>query len=790
MAFHQNTDQVHRSTSGKVKISRIRLLAVLLLLAAFPAILLKTGVITLVRGDEYRAKAEQNQLLDTSITAMRGTIYDRNMNALAQSASGWLIYVNPSGVKGKGQSTQEKEAYAQQTRQEIASGLAGILGVSEESIMEKLMKTDSNYQRIIGHVERPQMEAVDSFRREEFRGENEDSRGFISVIGILDDSIRYYPNANMASTLIGFTGMDGNGLAGLEAKYDDELTGTDGRIVSAKDAKQNQLPNEYEITYEAQQGTSLQLTIDETVQYTLENALRQSMEDTSATYAYGIVMEVDTGAILGMVSLPDYDLNDPRTVTDEEIAAARALQEKNIEKASDEEKAKYEAMSEEEKNSLAVSAAQNAKWRNRAISDTYEPGSVFKCITVSAALEEGVVSEDYAFTCTGSILVADTIYNCWRHEGHGHETLPDLLMNSCNPFAITVARLLGTEKYYKYFEAFGFTEKTGIDLPGEASPVEGSTYHRFSDFGISQLSSYSFGQTFQVSPIQMITAISAIANGGKLMTPYVVAKELDEDGNVLSVTQPQVKRQVISESTAERVRSMMERVVSEGTGKNAYVAGYHVAGKTGTSEKLQNKGQYIASFVGFAPADDPQIAILIAIDEPQGEHGGGAIAAPVASQVLESILPYLNIEAAYSEDEMNSLISKCPGAVGMTVDEARSLLNGQGYTVRVRGEGDTVLSQIPEEGNQIPKDGIIILYTEELSEPDMVEVPDFTGCTESQVRSLAKDAGINVKLSGNTHSGSELLAYKQSAAVGQQVNAGTVVTVYFRTTVGVNDGTE
>ena len=778
------------SSAPKIKINRARLLVVLLLLLGFATSLMKTGVITLVQGDEYRSQAEQNQLLDTTITAMRGTIYDRNMNVLAQSASGWLIYVNPSGVKGTGNTEQEKEADAQRIRQEVAAGLSEILDLSEESILEKLMKTDSNYQRILGHVERPQMEEVDSFRREEFRKKDEEKQGYLSVIGIQEDAKRYYPNANLASTLLGFTGMDGNGLAGLEAKYDDELTGVDGRIVSAKDAKQNQLPNEYEITYEAKQGTNLQLTIDETVQYTLENALRQSMEDTDATYAYGIVMEVDTGAILGMVSLPDYDLNDPRTVTEEEIAAARALQEKNIEKASEKEQAEYAAKSEEEKNSLAVSAAQNAKWRNRAISDTYEPGSVFKCVTVAAALEEGVVSEDYDFTCTGSILVADTIYNCWRHEGHGHETLPDLLMNSCNPFAITVARLLGTEKYYKYFEAFGFAETTGIDLPGEASPVEGSNYHSYSDFGISQLSSYSFGQTFQVSPIQMITAISAIANGGKLMTPYVVGKELDEEGNVLRTAQPQVKRQVVSESTAARVRDMMEQVVSEGTGKNAYVAGYHVAGKTGTSEKLQNKGQYIASFVGFAPADDPQIAILIAIDEPQGEHGGGAIAAPVASQVLESILPYLNIDAAYSEDEMDTLIAQCPGAVGMTTEEARALLRGQGYTVRVRGEGDTVLSQIPEEGNQIPKDGVIILYTEEMSEPDTVEVPDFTGCTESQVRSMAKEAGINVKLSGNTHSGSELLAYKQSAAAGQQVNAGTVITVYFRTTVGVNDGTE
>ena len=774
MAAESNASTNH-TKQPKRKINRARLLLVLLILLGFVSSFIKTGVITIVQGDEYRSKAEQLQLSDTSISAMRGTIYDCNMNVLAQSASVWLVYVNPSQVKGK------DEAEKQTKRQEIAVNLSAILGVSEENILNKLAKTETGYQKIAGQVERPQMEQVEAFR---------DEHSYQSIIGIDADTKRYYPNSNLASALLGFTGDGDEGRAGLESYYDELLTGVDGRVVTAQDAKQNQLPNEYEITYDAQEGTSLVLTIDETVQYTLENALQQTMEDTNATYSYGIVMDVDTGAVLGMVSLPDYDLNNPNEVSQEEIDAARAAMEKSNETASAEEQEKYAAMTEESKQSMATMNARYAAWRNRSISDTYEPGSVFKCITVSAALEEGLVDENYTYTCSGSILVADTIYNCWRTGGHGHETLPDLLKNSCNPFAITIARLLGTEKFYKYFEAFGFTEKTGIDLPGEAAPAEGDTYHSFSDFGISQLSSYSFGQTFQVSPIQMITAISAIANGGKLMTPYVVAKQLDADGNVISVTEPQVRRQVISESTAERVSAMMEQVVSEGTGKNAYVAGYHVAGKTGTSEKLQNKGQYIASFVGFAPADDPQIAILIAIDEPQGEHGGGAIAAPVASQVLESILPYLNIEAAYSEDELDSLIVQCPNAVGMDADEAATSLRGQGYTVRVRGEGETVLSQIPEAGNQIPTDGVIILYTEEDYGDDLVTVPDFTGYSASEVSSIAESVGLNVKMSGNTHSGSELLVYMQSVTAGQEVAAGTVITVYFRTTVGVNDGTE
>lgn len=777
----------NRRNKKNIHINRGYLLLALLLCIGFITGLIRTAVVAVINGEEYRSKAEEIQLMDSSITPLRGTIYDCNMNVLAQSASVWRVYVNPSKLTGK------TDEIINQRKQEIASNLSAILGVSAEKVLNALSKTNLGYVKIAGQVERPQMEQVDDFRREKFRSGDEDKVGYINVIGIESDTKRYYPNSNLASAVLGFTGDEDRGRAGVEAKYNDKLTGVGGRIITAKDAKMNKLPNEYEVIHEAEQGTNCVLTLDETVQYALENELRKSMEDTNATYAYGIVMEVETGKIKGMVSLPDYDLNNPddsSIVTETQIQNARTQYEKNLKYAPKEEQEEYALKTEEEKHASALQSAKFALWRNHTISDTYEPGSVGKCITVSACLEEGAIDENITYNCTGSILVADTMYNCWKSGGHGHETLPDLLKNSCNPFAITIAKQLGAENFYKYFKAFGFTEKTGIDLPAEASPVEGATYHKYSDFGVTELSSYSFGQTFQVSPIQMITAISAIANGGKLMTPYIVDRGLDTEGNVVFTTEPKVRRQVISEQTAKKVCEMMEGVVATGTGKNAYVAGYHVAGKTGTSEKLQNKGQYVASFVGFAPANDPKIAILIAIDEPQGDHGGGAIAAPVAGRVLEGILPYLNIEASYTEEELENLVTRCPSVVGDGVMSAKDKLDDAGYTVRVRGDGDTVVSQLPEAGNQIPKGGVVILYTDGADSTDTVTVPDFTGYSVSEVNSIAASAGLNIKISGNSISGSGMVAYNQSIEADQTVAPGTVITVYFRTTVGVDDSVE
>lgn len=703
----------------------------------------------LINGEENRLKAERNQLSDTQIAAERGTIYDSNMNVLAKSASAWLVYINPSQIKDDTQ------------KELIVNGLSQILGVDADSVRTKAEKTKTGYQKIAGEVETDVKEALEAYI-----DEHSDNK-LSTIIGIDPDTKRYYPYSSFASTIIGFTNSDDQGVGGIEMQYDDDLTGVSGRIITAKNAQQGSMSSDYETTYDAKPGESLVLTIDEVIQYYLEQGLEQALVDTGAKYAYGIVMDTDTGAILGMTSKPDFDLNNPRKISNAALSETIA------------------AITDDTQRAQETTNALYAQWRNRTISDTYEPGSVFKTVVVSAALEEGVVDLNTTYTCTGGIQVADNYQRCWKPGGHGHETLTQGLMNSCNPFFITIGQALGEERFYKYFEAFGFTEKTGIDLPAEAKPVAGKTYHALESMGISELSSSSFGQTFQVSPIQMITAVNTIANGGKLMQPYVVDSKLDSDGNVVYKTTPTVKRQVISEKTASTVADMMEQVVSIGTGKNAYVAGYHVAGKTGTSEKIGIEGAYIASFAGFAPADNPEISILIAIDEPTGEHGGGAVAAPIAGMLLEKIMTYLNVEPQYEDDELSNISSVAPSLVGKSVGDAK--VSAAKFTVKVVGSGTKVISQTPAAGQQMRTGGVIVVYTEENAAKQTATVPNLCNMSMSQANSAAVNAGFNIRLSGTTNSG-EVLSYKQSVNAGEEAEIGSVITVYFKSNVDVQDG--
>ncbi len=703
----------------------------------------------LINGEENRLKAERNQLSDTQIAAERGTIYDSNMNVLAKSASAWLVYINPSQIE----TDTQKEL--------VVTGLSEILGVDADSVRTKAEKTKTGYQKIAGEVETDVKETLEAYI-----DEHSDEK-LSTIIGIDPDTKRYYPYSSFASTIIGFTNSDDQGVGGIEMQYDDDLTGVSGRIITAKNAQQGSMSSDYETTYDAQPGESLVLTIDEVIQYYLEQGLEQALVDTGAKYAYGIVMDTDTGAILGMTSKPDFDLNNPRKISNAALSDTIA------------------AITDDTQRAQETTNALYAQWRNRTISDTYEPGSVFKTVVVSAALEEGVVDLNTTYTCTGGIQVADNYQRCWKAGGHGHETLTQGLMNSCNPFFITIGQSLGTERFYKYFEAFGLTEKTGIDLPAEAKPVAGKTYHALESMGISELSSSSFGQTFQVSPIQMITAVNTIANGGKLMQPYVVDSKLDSDGNVVYKTTPTVKRQVISEKTASTVADMMEQVVSIGTGKNAYVAGYHVAGKTGTSEKIGIEGAYIASFAGFAPADNPEISILIAIDEPTGEHGGGAVAAPIAGMLLEKIMTYLNVEPQYEDDELSNISSVAPSLVGKSVGDAK--VAAAKFTAKVVGSGTKVISQTPAAGQQMRTGGVIVVYTEENAAKQTATVPNLCNMSMSQANSAAVNAGFNIRLSGTTNSG-EVLSYKQSVNAGEEAEIGSVITVYFKSNVDVQDG--
>lgn len=734
-------------STNKLKV-RALIAVALLLVFGFGTDIIRLFYLQVVKGEELKTKAESQQLSDTEISADRGIIYDCNYNVLAESASAWLVYVNPSKIKDDSQ------------RKLISSTLAKTLKLDEKRIYEKISNSDYSYVKIQGKIEYTEKTLISSFIKD---------NDLYDIVNIDPDTKRYYPYSNFASTIIGFTGAEDSGRAGLELMYNDSLSGVAGRVITAKDAWDSAMSSNYETTYDPKQGTSLVLTLDKTIQHYLEKGLSQAVIDNDATSAYGIVMEVETGAILAMATLPDYDLNLPTVITDKEVL-------KELSKIKDEEK--YD---------LAYNEKIYSMWRNKAVSDTYEPGSVFKIFVAAAALEEGLVTPDYCFSCSGSIRVADNVLHCHKTNGHGNQTLAEGLMNSCNPFFVTIGQKLGSERFYKYFEAFGFTQETDVDLPGEATPVKDVTYHSLENMGISQVSSSSFGQTFQVSAMQMITGVSAIANGGNLMQPYVVKSMLDEDGNTVFEAEPTVKRSVVSQSTSEAVLTMMEKVVAEGTGRNAYVPGYRVAGKTGTSEKLTVDGEYIASFVGCAPADDPKIAVLIVIDEPQGYvHGGGAIAAPVAGRVIEETLKYMNIDPVYSAKELSQLNGVTPDVNSMNVEKAKATLKNKGFTARVIGNGDSVVSQYPLKGQNIPLDGVVILYTEKEVSNTTATVPDLTGLSISSANERAVNAGFNIKISGASLD-SEVVSYRQSIDAGTQTELGATITVYFKTNKGVED---
>lgn len=736
----------------------MRLLAIIIILG-FGTTIFGMGYSQLYKGDFFKTKAETQQLSDTAITAQRGIIYDANMSVLAQSASAWKISLNATAFA-------EIPAKAQE---QVYSVLINTLGVTREYLENKASYKQYNSVSIKTKVEKEAKDKLEAFVKGTFIDKNNNEQSFGSVVMIDEDVKRYYPYSTLASQILGFTGTDNNGLSGLESYYNSTLTGVDGRVISARSNSSVAQDIEYKSVYEAKQGTSLVLTVDETIQRYLENALSSCYETSKANSCTGIVMDVKTGAILAMSTKGDFDPNDPYTINDK-----RTIESINkITDTKEKEKAEEEAM--------------YSQWRNRAISDTYEPGSVFKLITMAAGLEENVVKYDEKFTCTGSVNVADRIYSCHNTAGHGTQTLTEGLMNSCNPYFITIGQRLGVDTFYKYFEAFGFTEETGIDLPGEASPKAGVTYFKKDTMTKVNLASSSFGQSFQITPIQMITAVNAIANDGKLMQPYIVSKTLDSDGNVILQNQPIEKRQVVSESTSEKIMASMEQVALNGTARNAYVAGYRVGGKTGTSDKLNNVGQVVASFVGVAPTNDPRITVLIVVDEPEGATGGGAVAAPVAGEVIENTLTYLNVERQYNDSEKALLDVQVPSVTGDSVSEAKSSLEEDKFSVQIVGEGDKVLSQMPASGQYIPQGGVIVLYTEKQKKKLKTVVPDFTGMTITEANYAAVNAGINIKVSGNSLSEESMTAYRQSSLKGSEVESGSTVTVYFRTTSGVSD---
>ncbi len=725
-----------------------------LVIAGFGASTASLVRVQFVQGEEYRAKAEFRQLLDESIPAKRGTIYDINGKVLAESASVWKIYINPQKIA---------EYNNEGMREELVSKLSELLNIDKETVREATYKEKTEYWEVKKQVEFDEKEKIVALRSESYKNPKDESEKAIAykyVVGIRTDEKRYYPNGTLASAVIGFCGVDG-GSYGLEKSCDDLLKGTPGRMVTVKDAGNDAIPFQLENVHSAKNGANLVLTIDQHIQHYLENGLTEVYNKSKAAGAYGIVMDVQTGAILAMAGKPDYDLNSPETLTNRVIAEEIAQNKDSVA-----QKAAYKREKEKQ-------------WLNYCTQWTYEPGSVFKPIVSAAAIEEKIWSPGETYNCTGRITILDTSFPCHLHSGHGFVNLSQALAKSCNTFFITLGQRLGIDMFRQYFEAFGFMEKTGIEL-NEAKSAPIITYHSTTEFGKVELASSSFGQSFEVTPLQMITATAAIANGGKLMQPYIVARQLDDAGNIIAATQPNVRRQVVSATTAAAVTDMMELVVTNGSGKNAYVPGYKVAGKTGTSQKLKKPGFYVGSFACFAPADDARIAVLILVDEPQGEVGGSRIAAPIAREVVDNTLKYLNVEPKYSQSELMLLNTKAPELIGKSITQAKEIIESAGLSFKVIGSGDKITAQNPAFDQGLPKNGIVILYTDKDYQIAKTTVPDFSNKRVDDVYAMALTAGLNIKVTGNISSPSELVSYKQNIEKDTRVICGSEVIVSFQ----------
>ncbi len=725
----------------------------LLIFAGFGLVLVSLIRWQLVRGEEMEARALEQSLQSTTISAMRGTIYDATgTKILAQSASVWTIVLEPNYLN-------DDDAL----RRKVAKGLAPILDMDEEEIYEKTGE-DSYFSYLKRRVETDVRDAVN-----EFLTENEIESG----VRFLPDYKRYYPYGTVASNVLGFTGSDNQGLDGLELYYESELRGTAGRLVASKNAWGTDMPFEYEQYVGAEDGHSLVLTIDETVQSILEKHLAEGIEKYKVKNgAVAIMMEVDTGAIVGLATKPNYDPNDPYTILDATVLA------------------EIEALPEEERDA-ATTNAWYKQWRNKAVSDTYYPGSVFKMITGAMGLEEGVVTLDSTYTCTGGFQVEGEPepLHCWKREGHGLEDFSAGIYNSCNPWMMHLGSLLGVETFCKYRDAFGFTQPTGIDLPGEATNL----YHDVETMGATDLAVESFGQNLSITPVQMVTAASAIANGGYLVQPHVVDRILAPDGSILKTTDTAPLRQVISEETSKAITEILRYNAENGTASGGYVAGYRIAGKTGTSEKVAKWNEdrskpmeYIASYCGFAPADDPKYALLVYFDEPDGSENGGltggnAVAGPIFTQIMAETLPYLGVEARYTEEEYEELDTVAPSVTGVPLEDAIAALDEAGLDHSVIGseaEGVIVSAQIPESGSALPRDGEVVLYTEGYAEDEATtQVPDFSGLDLVNASYLASINGLQISVNGADISSAAVML--QNIKAGETVQVGTVISLTF-----------
>ncbi|HBI64512.1 MAG TPA: peptidoglycan glycosyltransferase [Clostridiales bacterium] len=756
---------------------RLSGLILLVAVAGFAVVGLKLFYMQIVTTNFYQSKAAENQTKDLIITPARGTIYDRNMTPLAVSATTQEISVDPSVIRDRGQksapkketadgkerepTSAEKTAAMEAYQKKIAALLADKLQLDFDETLEKIQRNVS-YVRIARRV--------DTDIADELMQELDEKK--LNGVYTTADSKRYYHYGTFASQVLGFTNDDGEGLYGIELQYNDVLKGIAGRVVKATNALGSDMPYDYEKYVEEQDGDSVVLSIDNGVEHYLEKHLEEARADYQAKKGVcGIVMDIKTGEILAMSTKPDFNLNDPRTIPEEYTSLLAELN--NL--SGDAYSQKY-------------SEILLRLWRNKSINDTYEPGSTFKVFTVSSSLETGVVKDSDTFVCGGSKVVKDRTIKCWKTTGHGAQSLGETLENSCNVAMMNISAMLGTDMFRKFFSAYGMMEKTGIDLPGEATGIF------FDEMGEVDLATASFGQNFQVTPLQELCMVAAACNGGNLVTPHIAKEIVDLQGDdtskegqqiiVKQTIEPEVKRQVISRETSDLIRGYLQHVVSRGTGLNAYVAGYRIGGKTATSQKQpkSDNSLRIASFIGVAPMDDPQYAVLVMIDEPQSSiKGGGALAAPVVGRIFEDILPYLGVEAVYSEDETDRQEIPVPVLTGKSLEDAEAKLEELGLKYRVSGDGEKVTDQMPVGGIALQPDNRVVLYCGERKPQDKVEVPNVSGMSLAEARAQLADYRLYMKQNGiaDWRMTSASVALTQSPAAGSKVAPGSVITVAF-----------
>lgn len=804
MAIHPRRKSDAARRANQIVRSRTVLVMLLLGIMTFAALFWRLYDLQIRQHAELQEKAISQQTRSAVVSASRGTIYDRNLNTLAISATAETVLISPLDIEKSVESQKEEQAKAAQKAADkgqdytppvlrdqsyIARGLSRILGLEQGAIEERMEKTNSQYEILKKKTDQTISDEVRRFINGEIDPEGnevpEKQRVKLRGVWLQPDSKRYYLYSSLASGVIGFVNGDGIGSVGLEVKYDDTLTGTAGYTISARNASGSELLYNYEQYYDAENGHSLVLTLDANVQLSLENGLENMLKKYDAKNGgTGIVMDVNTGAIIAMASYPNYDLNDYSTIFD---AALQKKLDADLEKI-DANRSTYESeKAYADARAKAINSAMQSQWRNKCIDSTYEPGSTFKPITLAAALEEGKVSKSSTFYCGGYTTVpgwSDRIW-CSNHSGHGQQTLIEAVGHSCNPAFIKMGLSIGTETYYKYLKSFGLMDKTGIDMIGEVKGL--FVDEDYFNSQVVSLASYSFGQTFNVTPIELIRAQAACINGGYLYEPYIVDQVLDEDGNVLSQHDTTPVRQVISEETSAIVREALEYVVSSGSGKNGQVAGYRIGGKTGTADKTGTRKttrEVVVSFMCFAPADDPQYIMLLTMDTPSRNTGtavyGGTMVAPTASQIMGEILPALGIEPDYSAEELSGADAAVPYVVGKTAEEAKAALKSAGFTYRTVGSGETVTDQTPAGGAIVPNNASVVLYLGAEKSDTPSTVPDVTGKTPTEANKALTNAGLIMKVAGATSaSGGSVTAISQSAEAGSQLPAGSVVTVRF-----------